>query len=371
MKWLRVILASFTLFVVIVIGALFALTLLIDPNQLKPTLINLVKAKTGYDLVLEDTLSWSLYPRLSIKASRAQLVEPVNHNVVLSLQEIKWGVDVIAWWQNRNQTHSQLSIANAQYGTYYFGDVSAEVLFNKGEFVLSPLTANFAGGILSGSIALTLPTHTLNYTLQLQQAQLASLWRQINPDSAVSVSGTGDISLHGQTVGASKEERLQHLQGFVNWQVVEGAIDGVDFNYYVQAAQAFVQNQELPQPVQPYSTRFTRFIGSGPINAGVFTVQTLQMDAPAFVLLGKGNVNLPLKQLDLTVALQVQRQTRFQIPVLISGDWRHPEVRLDTQAIKETLGKLEIETLKTKAEKLIEKNFHGKTREFLNNILGD
>lgn len=371
MKWLRVILAIVTLFVVIMIGALFALTLLIDPNQLKPTLINLIKAQTGYDLVLDDALSWSLYPRLSIKAPRAQLIEPVNHHVVLSLQEVKWGVDVSAWWQDRQQTQSQLSIANAQYETYYFGDVTAEIVFKKNELVLSPLTANFAGGILSGSFALNVPTHTFNYSLQFQQVQLASLWRQISPDSAVSVNGTGDISLHGQTTGRSKEERLQHLQGFVNWQVVDGAIDGVDFNYYVQAAQAFVQNQELPQPVQPYSTRFKRFIGSGPINAGVFTVQTLQIDAPAFVLLGKGNVNLLSKQLDLAVALQVQNQTRFQIPVLISGDWRHPEVRLDTQAIKETLGKLEIETLRTKAEELIQKNFHGKTREFLNNILGD
>lgn len=371
MKWLRAFLAIMTLLVVVILGALLALTLLIDPNQLKPTLINLVKAQTGYDLVLDDTLSWSLYPRLSVKAPRAQLLEPSTHKVVLSLQEVKWGVDLIAWWQNRNQIQSQLSIVNAQYQSYYLGSISTDILLNKGEVVLSPLSANFAGGILSGSIALAATTHTVNYTLQLQQAELASLWRQMNPDSSLRVSGIGDVSLHGQTSGVTKEERLAHLQGFVKWQVLDGAIDGIDFNYYVQAAQAFVQHQELPQPVQPASTRFTRFVGSGPINNGIFTVQTLQLDAPAFVILGKGDVNLATKQLDLAVGLHLQSQNRWQIPVLINGDWHRPQVQLDTQAVKEALGKIEIENLKTKAEELIQKNFHGKTREFLNNILGD
>ena len=371
MKWLRALFAILTLFLVIILGALLALILLIDPNQLKPGLMNLVKARTGYDLVLDDKLSWSLYPRLCIQASQAQLLDPGQQNVILSLQEVKWGVDLLALWQHREQTHSELSIANAQYKHYQFGNLHTEIVLNKEEVVLSPLTADFAGGRLSGSFALTPASHAIRYTLQLQQAQVAALWRQMSPASAVKVTGMGDLSLHGQTAGKSQEERLQHLQGFMNWQVVDGLIDGIDFNYYVQAAQAFVQNQELPQPVLPNATHFTRFIGAGPINQGVFTLQTLQLDAPAFVLLGRGNVNLPYKQIDLTVALQAQNQNRWQIPILINGDFHQPQVRLDTQSIKEQLGKLEIEALKTKAEQLIDKNFHGKTKDFLNTILGD
>jgi len=57
----------------ILVLAAVVLTLVFDPNQYKPELIQLVKDKTGRELRIEKKIGWSFFPRLGIEAGGVEL----------------------------------------------------------------------------------------------------------------------------------------------------------------------------------------------------------------------------------------------------------------------------------------------------------
>ncbi|MFA0373024.1 AsmA family protein, partial [Vibrio sp. 10N.222.54.F6] len=58
-------------FFVAMLGLIAALvlyiTLIFDPNNFKPQIVEVVKEKTGRDLAINSDLSWTFFPSLGIK----------------------------------------------------------------------------------------------------------------------------------------------------------------------------------------------------------------------------------------------------------------------------------------------------------------
>ncbi len=59
--------------VVLVVGAGFAITHLLDPNDYKDEIRNLVQDKTGYDLQIDGDIGWSLFPWLGLELTDTRL----------------------------------------------------------------------------------------------------------------------------------------------------------------------------------------------------------------------------------------------------------------------------------------------------------
>ncbi|MGP8307779.1 AsmA family protein [Vibrio sp. YIC-376] len=62
--------------VVLVVGAILALTIFVNPNQFKPLIVEQTQKQTGLELVIEGDLSWQFFPSIGLELGRTELRNP-------------------------------------------------------------------------------------------------------------------------------------------------------------------------------------------------------------------------------------------------------------------------------------------------------
>jgi len=76
----------FVVFFILIISLAAYLTLVFDPNDFKPQLVDAVKDKTGRDLVVADKLSWTFFPSIGIRLSNVSLSNPSGFETASMLE---------------------------------------------------------------------------------------------------------------------------------------------------------------------------------------------------------------------------------------------------------------------------------------------
>ncbi|MGL5430349.1 MAG: AsmA family protein [Vibrio sp.] len=64
--------------VVVLVAALLALVLLVNPNQFKPLIVEQAKQQTGLDLVMEGDIGWQFYPSIGFELGKTELRNPAG-----------------------------------------------------------------------------------------------------------------------------------------------------------------------------------------------------------------------------------------------------------------------------------------------------
>lgn len=55
---------------VVVLGAVAALVLFVNPNQFKPLIVEQTKKQTGLDLMIEGDIGWKFFLQLALKLAK-------------------------------------------------------------------------------------------------------------------------------------------------------------------------------------------------------------------------------------------------------------------------------------------------------------
>ncbi|MBW8184863.1 AsmA family protein [Shewanella nanhaiensis] len=76
----------FIVFLLLFTSLIAYLTLIFDPNDFKPELVDAVKEKTGRDLVIENDLSWTFFPSIGIELSQISLSNPAGFDAASMLK---------------------------------------------------------------------------------------------------------------------------------------------------------------------------------------------------------------------------------------------------------------------------------------------
>ncbi|WP_064792134.1 AsmA family protein [Shewanella woodyi] len=76
----------FIVFLLLFTSLIAYLTLIFDPNDFKPELVDAVKEKTGRDLVIENDLSWTFFPSIGIELSQISLSNPTGFDAASMLK---------------------------------------------------------------------------------------------------------------------------------------------------------------------------------------------------------------------------------------------------------------------------------------------
>ncbi len=66
--------------VVLVVGAIVALTIFVNPNQFKPLIVEQAQKQTGLELVIEGDLSWQFLPSIGLELGRTELKNPQGYS---------------------------------------------------------------------------------------------------------------------------------------------------------------------------------------------------------------------------------------------------------------------------------------------------
>ncbi|MCG9597106.1 AsmA family protein [Vibrio sp. Isolate25] len=79
---------------VIIIGALLALVLLVNPNQFKPLIVEQAQKQTGLELVIEGDISWQFFPSIGFELGKTELRNPQGFSQPNLFKVETVGIDV-------------------------------------------------------------------------------------------------------------------------------------------------------------------------------------------------------------------------------------------------------------------------------------
>jgi uncharacterized protein involved in outer membrane biogenesis len=376
-KAMRILLWVVLLFLIVVALALAALFMFADPNKLKPVIASEVLQRTGYRLVIEGNLSWSIYPQIGVKADHITLTSPGKQQPFMDLRRVNIAVQPMQLLRGINQVKGEVHITDVTLLNVHASSALVGLHWQDNTLILRPIQATMYGGSLSGTARGKdfSKTPAWNWEVTLTHVDIDPLLRDANGNnSKLKLSGTGQVKIVAATLGNSTNEMLSNLNGSTEFSLTKGIVEGVDLNYFLKTADAIYNKQPIEIPQQSVKqTAFDSFTGTMMITNGLAQTNNLLLTSSAFKVRGQGNYNLPHQSLDLSlnVASQEELTSQWSIPLLVTGDLAKPDVRLDMREINKVVAENELARIKAKVKEKIKDKIPGKAGEYLQTLLGD
>ncbi len=375
-KAFRVLIWIAVLFVIVAGFALAALYFFADPNKLKPVITSEVLKRTGYTLVIDGDLSWSVYPSVGVKAGHITLTAPGQQRAFLDLRRVNIAVEPLRLLRGVSKLRGEVHITEVTLMNVHASSALVGLHWQDNTLTLRPIQASMYGGSLSGMARgkdfATMPAW--NWDVSLSHVDMKPFLRDANGDrSKLKVSGTGQVRINASTQGDNINQMLGNLNGMTDFSVQNGIVEGVNVNYYLKAADALLHKQPIDAPTELNETAFDSLAGSMLINNGLAQTNNLLLTASAFKVKGQGSYNLPHQVIDLALQLESQQElnSQWEIPLIVKGPLAGPDVRLDMRELNKLFMAQEIDNVKAKVKDQIKENVHGKAGEYLQNLIGE
>ena len=217
---------------------------------------------------------------------------------------------------------------------------------------LNPVTASVDGGTFAGDLTLDQRSAVLALSVDehLTGVDLARLLA--NSSEKGRASGRANVTMKMLAHGTSSDLIMKTMDGHVDANITDGALEGIDLAYELGTAQVLIDRQSPAPPANTKRTKFDAFKVTADIVNGVATTKDLTISSSVFKVLGQGSINLPTKGLNLNMTASVLKApttTMVDIPLKITGTYSDPTVRPDMEALAKG-------QLKQKLQDVLKKN---------------
>jgi AsmA protein len=210
---------------------------------------------------------------------------------------------------------------------------------------LNPSQAKLYGGAHRGTVALDARGDVARLSVEehMNGVQLAPLFRDLFDSKRLSGDGVASAVLTAR--GNNSDALIRSLDGHLDFEVRNGALEGTDLWYEMRRARALWKREPAPAEVSTGRTAFRTLKGTGTIDKGVLSNRDLQIDMDQLKANGQGTLNLASQAVDyrLQTSLyripeqgagsEMQDLKAAEIPVRVSGTLGDPKVRLDLDAV--------------------------------------
>jgi uncharacterized protein involved in outer membrane biogenesis len=360
MKFVRIFLSLIGLLAVIGVIIVAGLVLFIDPNKLKPVIAEEVLKDTGYQLTIEGPLTWAFYPRLGVHIDKMTLRAPNQTAPFDECRNVSLATRLMDLLSGNEKLQGSVRIGALRLMQVEAENAFVGVHWHKKVLTLEPLQATFYGGTLTGTLAATnLSTQPFwNINLQLNQVQLKPLLQDLNgPNTKINISAISDMKWVSTTTGMTREHWLKNLNGTLAVHLTNGAVEGIDFNYLVNAANDLIHARMVAMPPATQITYFQSLSSSFVIKNGVLETDNLLLESPAFTTKGAGHMDLLAERIDYQLQITPRHEDaiHWAVPVLVSGNWRDPSVNLDKIALEKLVVQEQVQQVKAKVQDEVKK----------------
>jgi len=221
---------------------------------------------------------------------------------------------------------------------------------------LAPTKARLYGGTYNGDIRLDARPATAQLSLDehLHAVDMSAFGKALFDSERF--LGRADLDIKLNSTGNTDTALIRGLNGRIQMNVRDGALNGFDLWYEIRRARALLARQMPPARAGPARTTFKTLSASALLDRGVARNDDLKADMDYLKALGKGTVNLTSKAVDYRIVTQVYkvpaeetgsdlRDLRAaEIPVTITGT-------LDDMKVRPDLGGILKSRLKEEAKK--------------------
>ncbi len=237
-------------------------------------------------------------------------------------------------------------------------NVAVTLVAKGGLLQTTQKVGRFYQGTYNGSADLNVKGNTpqLNINSALSNVSLAPLVKQLAGEDRL--NGQGNFNANMSASGNSEAAFRRSLNGKMNFELLHGAIKGINLAEELRKAKALFSGKSYTASKEPVQTDFSQITGSGVIKNGVLSNNDLQALSPFLRVTGEGAINLVSEMLDYTAtvfivetsqgqggrdlaALEELKRHKIGVPVRFKGPLTSPKwqvkwdkVLLDTQKEK-------------------------------------
>lgn len=224
--------------------------------------------------------------------------------------------------------------------------------FNKGILNLNPITATLYQGVLQSNVIIditnTQPSYRIN--ANLTNIQLAPLLRDVSGKEAkLSVEGTGNITFNATSSGTEPQVMMRRLNGGGQFNVVNGALIGVDLNTLIANASALAKKQPT-KAANADKTTFTNLSGTATIRNGILENNNFILESSRFDTKGSGRVDFPSNWVNFLFHTTIKKEEPDQtddwdnlfgipVPIAVRGPLNNPSVSVDAGQLLAAIAK--------------------------------
>jgi AsmA protein len=239
----------------------------------------------------------------------------------------------------------QMTVGEAIFAGMTFTKLRLGVNAREGKVRLYPSEAAMYGGQYRGDIGIDATGKVARVTMDehVSGVNFAPLFKDLFETQRFSGKGSANIKLAGE--GRNSDDLMKTLDGTVDFNVADGALEGADLWYEIRRARAVLKQQAIPaRDAGPPRTPFSALTGTGTMNDGVLKNNDLNVAMQYLKVTGQGAVDLPRNALDYRLVANVLKIPRegadvsqmqdlvdAQIPVKVSGSLSDPKVRPDLE----------------------------------------
>jgi AsmA protein len=250
----------------------------------------------------------------------------------------------------------QLVIGEAIFADLKFSKLRLGVNARDGRVRFHPAEASMYGGQYRGDIGIDATTNVARITLDehVTGVNFAPLFKDMFETERVSGKGGANLKVAGS--GRTTDDVMKTLDGNVDFNVADGALEGADLWYEIRRARALLKRQAPPERSGPPRTAFSALTGTGVLRDGVMSNDDLKIDMQYLKVAGQGTVDLPKNGLDYRLTAKVLKIPRegadpaqmedmvdAEIPVKVSGALTDPKVRPDLEGYLKSQAKEKVE----------------------------
>ncbi len=210
---------------------------------------------------------------------------------------------------------------------------------------LNPSQAKLYGGAHRGSVVLDArgAVARLSVDEHMSGVQFAPLFADLFDSKRL--SGTGAASAALTARGNNSDALIHSLDGHLDFEVTNGALEGTDLWYEMRRARALWKREPAPAQASTGRTAFHTLKGTGTIDKGVLSNRDLQIDMDYLKANGQGTLDFASKTVDYRLqtnlyripeqgaGAEMQDLKAAEIPVRVSGTLADAKVRLDLDAV--------------------------------------
>lgn len=366
----------FALFFAVALLALGALYVFADPNKLKPVIADEVLKRTGYHLVFDGDLSWSLYPQVGVKAQHITLTEPNQQKPFIDLKRVNIAVEPLQIIFGGHSVGGEVHISDLTLLNVHMTSALVGLNYQGGAIIFQPLQATLYGGSLSGYARgkdfSSVPAW--NWDVTLNHVDMLPLLLDANgANTKLKISGTGQLKISASTRGTDPQQLMSNLNGATDFSVTNGKVEGIDIINQLEVANSLINKDSSVAQQASGVTSYDAMTGSILINNGVAQTTNLSLTAPDFKASGQGQYNIPERNIDLALKVNSPKvlNGEWYLPINIHGPLSSPSIQLDLAEINKQVAQHEVSKVKAEANELIKKRLPGKAGEFLQNVIGN
>lgn len=263
------------------------------------------------------------------------------------------------------QLQGTASIGTAKVSNVTLTQVAVTLDISHGLAHIAPIKARVYGGDYSGDI--TVDTRPSTPTFKVDQAMTAIDVKPLLTDFAkfTRLSGHGTVTTNLTGSGDDSDAILKSLNGKVNVNLADGALQGMDLWFEVNRAVSLLQKQGLPQGSDSGSTKFDAFKVSADVVNGVASSKDLTITSQNLHVTGQGTSNLSTQAIDYQVKATLLKSaaanagTLADVPVLIGGTFSDPKVRPDVEGLAKARLQQEIDKHKGELQQKLQDQLKG------------